>query len=80
MPSKSSRYQSPTTPTVTRRLWGTGTWLPARRGSGWPNLEPFCHLICKFHFQMKHQAAQAQPWVTALPAADPVLWVSLLLC
>lgn len=57
--NKSSRYQSPATPTAMRCLQGQALWLPARRGSSWPNLEPFCNLICKFHFQMKEQAAQA---------------------
>lgn len=45
--NKSSRYQSPATPTAMRCLQGQALWLPARRGSSWPNLEPFCNLICQ---------------------------------
>lgn len=59
--SRSSRYQPPTTPTARPRPWGQALQLPARRGSVWPTLEPACHLICKFHFQMKHRAAEHTP-------------------
>lgn len=59
VPSKSYRQgtRSPTTPiAVSCPSVVLGV---SARGSCWPDLESFCHLICKFYLQVKPQAAPA---------------------